>query len=394
MNFFHTQNKYYERNTIKFVYKKMFNVMQQYKNRIEKSIARMELTYRKENTDRPFFQISDVNYSLCGQVDIPKNYYNEEVMFAYQQQKMIHHLENINDDYIPSFFPWYGTGVVQSALGCKTLFQDKLDPATEGGFIKTKEDINSLKMPNPYEDGLMPQVLKCIDYFVNNTDAPISVTDCQSPLNIALTLVGLEDLIYLMYDEPESVHRLMQFCTDVLLMWLKTQKKHLKVEMTHGALPHGLYMPKGGVSMSDDDIVVLNEEMYSEFVIPYLNQILNECGGGSIHFCGSCHHQTNNFSKFKNLVAINNFCMNDFKQIELLRKHSPSGIVMACDFNPINIQKYFNELKEIVTDPRGVVVSTFIAPCMLLDGNSYSSAEKDGEEILNTTLNVYKEWLN
>ncbi len=372
----------------------MFDVMKQYSTRINAAKERIVNTYNKQNTDRPFFQISDVNYSLCGQVDIPDDYYNKKVMFEYQKNKMIKHLEKINDDYIPSFFPWYGTGVVQSALGCKTIFAKGLDPATEGGFIKTKQDILNLKMPNPYEDGLMPQVLECIDYFVQNTDAPVSVTDCQSPLNIALTLVGLEDLIYMMYDEPESVHMLMQFCTDVLSMWVNTQKKHLKQDKDKGALPHGLYMPKGGIAMSDDDIVVLNEDMYGEFVVPYLNKLYAEFGGGSLHFCGSCHHQTNNLKKLENIFALNNFSMSDFEQIDIIRKNTNTGVVMACDFNPIKMQEYFNNFKAKVTDPRGVICSLFIAPALLLDGNTYSTDVSDADEILATCLEVYKEWLN
>ena len=374
----------------------MFNIYERNKERIEEAKRRMELTWRGENKDRPFFMISDVNYAVCGQDDIPMNYYDKEVMFEYQKNKIEKHMQEINDDFIPVFFPWYGTGVVQSALGCETKFQEGLDPATEGGIVKTVEDINNLKMPNPYTDGLMPTVLECIDYFVENTDAYVSVTDCQSPLNIALTLVGLEDLIYLMYDEEESVHKLMQFCTDVLIMWVKTQKKHLTERNSIHGFPHALYMPTecGTVVMSDDDIGVLNEDLYKEFVIPYLEQVYAEFGGGSLHFCGSAHHQIKNCGTVKGVTGLNNFCMGDFEQVANIRAEMPNCAVMACDYNAINMEEYANGMKNIAKDPRGLIVSIFISTDMQLYNGNYTMESRKREDIIEDCVNFFGEWID
>ena len=49
-------------------------------------------------------------------------------------------------------FPWYGTGVVPSALGCNIVFQPKMDPAVEGTVIKEPQDIRKLSLPDPYKD--------------------------------------------------------------------------------------------------------------------------------------------------------------------------------------------------------------------------------------------------
>ena len=105
----------------------------------------------------------------------------------------------------------------------------------------------------------MPRVLKCIDYMNENSDLPVSFTDPQGPLNIALCLCGVENLFVWMYEEPEYVHEIMEFCTEAFIQWVKVQKKHAGQKYNNGAFPHGIILPEGfgGVWLSDDDCTVI-----------------------------------------------------------------------------------------------------------------------------------------
>ncbi len=157
---------------------------ERYAERVAASYARIEDVFRHRDNGVVPFQVADVNYWLSGETPtlIPDDYFTDsESMLRYQVEKIERHMETYNDDYIPFLFPWYGTGVLASALGVKILFQPKMDPAVQGTVIRSPEQVCQLSLPDPHKDGLMPRVLETICYFREHSDLPISFTDPQGP---------------------------------------------------------------------------------------------------------------------------------------------------------------------------------------------------------------------
>jgi uroporphyrinogen-III decarboxylase len=355
--------------------------------RFEAAAERIRSTYLHQRSDRLPLVIADVNCALCCEQPslIPDDYFtNPGVMCDYQLGKMERHLRQFDDDYIPVLIPWFGTGVIPSALGCEILFQPKLDPAVGQPVLKEPADIGKLSLPNPYKDGLMPRVLHCIDHMRASSDVAVSVTDTQGPLNIALCLCGLETLCFWMSDHPQAMHELMEFCAEALIQWVKVQKKHAGQELSSGAFPHGLFLPKGfgGVSISDDDCVVLSAKLYREFVVPYNSKVLRAFGGGTLHFCGTAEHQIGNFLQTEGLTGINNFCMGNFRQIRKMQEAFAGRLaVMACDFTPLDIEQYSRGMLEAI-DSKGIILATFVSPefGLLADGK-YKQISRDGGQL-------------
>lgn len=364
----------------------MFNLRDKFKSRFQESYEKVKDAYLHKETREPPVVIMDVNYYLTGEKPefIPDDYFtNYKSMMDYQFKKIVSHLERFSDDYIPLLFPWYGTGVVPSALGCKIAFQQKMDPTIEGIVINRPEDIKSLEIPDPYKDGLMPIVLECIDYMKKNSNLPVSFTDCQGPLNIALSLCGMENLCIWMYEYPEYVHELMDFCTEVLIQWVKIQKKHAGQKYESGAFPHGIVLPEGfgGIWIADDDAVVLSPDLYKEFVVPYNSKVFKSFGGGTLHFCGNAEHQLENFLDTEGITGINNFCMGNFKQVYRMQEMFDSKLaLMVCDFTPLNIEEYYTELIRNLKF-KGTILATFPAPELALYKGKYESISRDGREI-------------
>lgn len=374
-----------------------FNVMERYEKRIAQARNRLASVWRGENRGRPAVIISDVNYALCGQNDMPENYFRPEVMFEYQRGKIDRHMEHFRDDYVPVFHPWYGTAVLPSALGVKVRFQKGMDPAAEGAVLNCPEDIRRLKLPDPYRDGLMPEVLGCIDYFREHTDAPISVTDTQGPLNIALTLAGAQTLFVWMYEYPDAVHELMDFCTETLIGWVKAQKRHAGHRQDGDAYPHAIELPPGfgGVAFSDDDLVAISASHYREFVMPYNERLLAAFGGGTVHFCGSAPHQLGNLADMRGCTGVNNFAMGDINQFSALRERFRGrGGVMACDFNMEDIAGHCDRLADTFRDPAGVVAGVFIAPAMALHGGKYTESDRTWRQVTESYNTGLSRWLN
>lgn len=274
-------------------------------------------------------------------------------------------------------------------MGCKTVYTLNGDPAVEGTVLKKPEDIRGLKKPDPYKDGLMPMVLKTIDYMKEATDLPISFTDPQGPLNIALCICGVENLFIWMYTAPDYVHEIMTFCTEVFIDWVKVQKEHIGQRIPVTAFPHGIVLPEdyGGIWIADDDCTVISDAQYKEFVVPYNSQVLKAFGGGTIHFCGTAEHQIQNFLETEGCNGINNFCMGNFEQIYKMQEAFEDKMaLMVCDFAPLKVKKYYEELFEGL-NKKGTIVACFPRHGYALDEGKYACVEREKEGL---TAEIYQ----
>ena len=374
----------------------MFDIVARHRERVAATRERLEGVWRGENHDRPAFVLGDVNYALFGQYDAPGEYYDPVQMLEYQAAKIERHMSEIHDDYLPVLYPWFGTAVLPSALGVAVRFHKGMDPEADGFVVTDPKDVDQLALPNPISDGLMPLVLETIDYFRANSDAAISVTDTQGPLTLALTLAGVENLFVWMYDEPSAAHKLLDFCTDALIGWLKVQKAHAGHRIDGDAWPHAIWLPDGfgGVAFSDDDMTAIGAELYREFVVPCNERLLAAFGGGTIHFCGSARHQIDNIFAPKGCSGVNNFLMGDYAQGQLLQNGLRGrGALMACDFNALDIPAHCAALRQAVDDPSGVVASVLIAPTIALVNDKYVASNRTRDDIVEQYTTQLADWL-
>jgi hypothetical protein len=322
------------------------------RERFARATELVEQAYRHVDMERPPVIIQDANYSLAGEDPdgMPDDYFAEgafQAMVDRQTRRIEAHLARFDDEYVPFLLPWYGTGVVPSAFGCRIVFPPKEEPAVEGPIVTRPEEVRRLLPPNAETDGLMPRVLRCIDHMRANSEVPVSFTDCQGPLNIALNLVGLERLSLWMYEEPTTVHELMDLCTTVLIDWVRVQKRHAGQPDDGGAFPHFVALPpgRGGVWISDDDSTVMSPHLYREFVVPYNSRVFRAFGGGTLHYCSSATHQLENFLATDGLVGVNNWCMGEFEAVFAAQRAFAGRIVFTVDdFAPVDVEGYFAEL--------------------------------------------------
>ena len=68
----------------------------------------------------------------------------------------------------------------------------------------------------------------------------------------------------------------------------------------HWSMLHG-----GRIMVRNDASTNLSPAMYEEFARPYDQRLLDELGGGGIHFCGRGDHLIAKFSELSGLYAIN-----------------------------------------------------------------------------------------
>jgi len=350
---------------------------------------------RKIETENEFpVIISTPNYFVFGADNRPGYFENPEAMLAFQTNGCQWHLKHIDDDYVPFFMPWYGTGVLASAFGCKIrVMNDGGDPAVAGPCFNTKEEAAKIKMPDPNRDGWMPKVLDCIEFARTHSNIPIGPTDLNSPLCTLMQLCGYDKAFLWMYDEPTLIHYLMGTITDAFIDWVKIQKDYIGEPLVSSNGLQGVWSPDGiGVWVSDDDLVSINPELYEEFVVPYYSKIFSEFGGGSLHYCGKGTHQTENFKKIEHLKAINNSPMGQFDVFANLAEKRPKGVVLQIqDSLPDTYDTYFEKLFEKVPNLNGMLLATWVLDHFAAtETGGYVKVDWNTEEAANSAVKAVR----
>ena len=111
--------------------------------------------------------------------------------------------------------------------------------------------------------------------------------DTQSPFDLAHLVIG-DEIFYAIYDEPERVHRLLDNCTRMIARLTTLYKQAVCEPMDGGR--HGNFAMRGGIRVCEDTCTLLNEEQVNEFMVPYTRRLLQQFGGGWLHYCGRNDH--------------------------------------------------------------------------------------------------------
>lgn len=368
----------------------MIKLKEQYLKKDAISNALIKEAFEFKNKLSPYV-IYDANYWLFGDLpeDIPDDYCGKDpsIMFKQQIKKIKRHYQYYMDDcYIGFLMPWFGTGVLASAFGTGISFNPKMDPAALMSTIKDPHEIETLKIPDPAKDGLMPRVLNQIKYFKENCDLPVGITDCQGPLTTTLSIIGYENFIYWMVDYPSLIHKFMDMVTDALINWVKIQKECIGEKIETSGYIIGAKIPEGqgGVWIADDDSVIIGSGQYQEFVKPYNEKILAAFGGGGIHYCGCSTQHIQDFINTKGLTCLHNLHQDDYESVvETAKSMQEAGKVFyICDYVPSDnrVEPYFDELFKNI-DQKGLIVVSYIASSVALIKGKYELKRREQLEL-------------
>ena len=368
----------------------MIELKDKYKVRTDHARKRIAEVCNFQNSE-PAVVIVDAPNWIFGELpnSYPGDYCggNYEVMLQHQIKKIKQHDINDYDDcYEPFLMPWYGTCVLASAFGAEYTIHPFMDPAVNVSQVEDISYVYELKQPDFMRDGLCPRVLDTITYFKENCDLPIMMTDCQGPLTNALSLVGYENFMYWMYDEPEALHLLMQKITDALIAWMKLQKDTIGIAYTEPGYQMAVRTGdgKGGAVFSDDDAIILDPDFYQEFVKPYNQQVLMAFGGGCIHCCGDVTHQIENIKNTKGLTLYHNMTLDNLENAaklqDGLREKNIAYVVGDFTLADNRLDNYYGELFRRLT-PEGLIIASYIAPAVALNKGKYTEANCDAVKV-------------
>jgi len=190
---------------------------------------------------------------------------------------------------VPNFLePWYGIGTIAGAFGIDYIWNQGQAPAVQPKFRSAKETLDYQTIPVSQSE-IGKHTLDMIDYFVEKTGGqiPMSLTDTQSPLNIACNIVDMSGFFFEMFDNPEAVKKLLQLLAGLLVDFTREQIEHIGRSLVWPG--HGFASCRDfeGLGMSDDNALMISSEQYLEFAAGAVESAGKPFGDPVFHSCGN-----------------------------------------------------------------------------------------------------------
>ena len=162
------------------------------------------------------------------------------------------------------------------AVGCELEFPEDNIAHPKGLLLKNSADLAKLKVPDPKKDGRIPyyiEVCQRVAEKVRKT-ATVGVGQC-GPWNLAMHLRGAEQMLVEDVMEPDFVHELMRFTTEV-------------VRAVGDAFIDAGFMPSLGEAYASCSLI--SPQIYRDFIKPYHTELVQYWKAKkaplSMHICG------------------------------------------------------------------------------------------------------------
>lgn len=230
--------------------------------------------------------------------------FHDAELMLFQQVRGAFHILNGGADGVPSIRVNFGTGVLLSCLGLEQrVFADKMPWLQEH---LTPEQAARLTVDDIRIRGTFARGLEWIGAFRRalSDTLPVYCMDTQGPFDLAHLLLG-DEIFYLMTDEPELLHHVMEICLELGLRTHRWMKEASGEPM--GALTHSnhLYAENMGIRICEDTTAIISPEAMDTFAMPYTRRLAKAFGGAWIHYCGRNDHLTRRILEIPEARGIN-----------------------------------------------------------------------------------------
>lgn len=207
---------------------------------------------------------------------------------------------------VPNFLePWYGIGVIATAFGIEYLWNPGQSPAVKHAFETIDEALAyDYKQMKDTPEG--KHSLQMIEYFLDQTKGkiPMSMGDIQSPFNNATNIVNTSNFLISMITEPEKVLRFLDVIADLEIDFYREQKKLIGNALVKPGHSFASSSAFEGFGISDDNLVMVDEQDYLDCIVPSFEKLGNAFGGPVLHSCGNYSDKTGLFRKIKGLRMV------------------------------------------------------------------------------------------
>ena len=156
-----------------------------------------------------------------------------------------------------------GTAALAEACGVQVEYMQSSAPVASKPAIGSLDEVESLKVPDPYRDPLLSELLKSTRIVVEEVgdEAFVIGRADQGPFSLACEIRGMSEFLMdlALGRELDKVHQLLEFC-------LKVCERYALAQIEQGAHATSI-----GDSPSGPDVI--SPEYYREFAYPYVKRL-------------------------------------------------------------------------------------------------------------------------
>ncbi len=276
----------------------------------------LERLWNLDNDERPGFVIGYPGPEVVGGEPVPSALFSTEgsetvgerlrdpAKYLDAQLREIEAQSRLPGDFVPALCPSLGVVAIPSAFGCEVVWQERDFPWVEPIIRERPEKVGALDPPGPH-DGLLGRILDYVRHFRGATGGrlPIRVTDIQGPLDNAALIWGHTEFMLALRTHPREAHRLLQMITDLTIDFVNVMAAEVGSDFVPSLFQP--WLPAGtGLSVSNDECVMISPAMHDVFSVPYLNQLSDAFGGLYVHSCGNWAHQIPSLEKVRGLRGV------------------------------------------------------------------------------------------
>jgi uroporphyrinogen decarboxylase len=164
---------------------------------------------------------------------------------------------------LPGFWSEYGMCTEPSAFGSVSMWGENEFPFAKR-VLRSAADLDTLELPNPRTDGLLPFVIKRLARLQPRIEAEghrIRMAVSRGPLNIASFLMGTTEFLLLLKTDPGAAHRLLSLVTDFMVDWIAWQRE--------------CFPSIDGLLVLDDIVGFISGRDFETFGLPYLTRVFD-----------------------------------------------------------------------------------------------------------------------
>jgi len=220
-------------------------------------------------------------------------------------RRKVKSLELHQDDSVPVAALSTGTQLFAHAFGCEVHIPPGDNPCALP-MVSCAGEADKLEIPDIWKTECLYRVFELGDAVRRELgpDVDLGVCDMQTGFDIANLIWEKSDLLCAIMLEPEAVKRLSAKCALLLKTFLIELRKEFPA-MSPCHCPGNWTPPELGPWVSNDEIGIMNPQMFEEFCLPELNDLCETFGGIGMHCCADAEHQFPGFRKIRNLYGFN-----------------------------------------------------------------------------------------
>ncbi len=174
-----------------------------------------------------------------------------------------------------------GTAALAEACGVEVYYQQASAPVAKKPAIQSLDEVDNLKIPDPYTDPLLRELLKAtrIIYHEIGQHAFIIGRADQGPFSLACEIRGMSNFLMdlALGEQPAKIHQLLDYCRQVVERYALAQ------------IEAGAHCTSIGDSPSGPDVV--SPAYYRKYAYPYVRQLVANLKHRNIklayHICGN-----------------------------------------------------------------------------------------------------------